>query len=293
MSLQLASIAQAAAANPTDEGGLASASPRALLALGLLLVLAAVAVAPLVTHVSRRAHPGRNIVFARHGFSHVAGVALVVLLASTLAAPLVERAGGGLLAQLVGGAFGFACGVAYVVHSQVRLDPDGWRALGLRPGTNHATASAVGLGSWLVFLPAFFGLGFVWLWAARTFELGDAAQPIARDFLALEAGERWLPLFLGIAVVPLLEELLFRAFLQPLLVQNLREKAGVATCAVVFGALHGEAAFLQVTGLAIVLGAVMLRTQSLVAVWTIHAAHNGLMFWLMYNVPQVRRFMDA
>jgi membrane protease YdiL (CAAX protease family) len=293
VSAGFAILAQDAGSTAVDADGLASASPRALLALGLLLVLAAVAVAPLVAHLARRVHPGRNIVFARHGFSHVAVVVLVVLAASALAAPLVERAGGGLLARLLGGAFGFACGVAYVVHSQVRLDPDSWRALGLRPGTNHGTALVVGLGSWLVFLPAFFGLGFAWLWAARTFELGDPAQPIAREFLALPAGGRWLPLVLGVAVVPLLEEILFRGFLQPLLVQNLREKAGVATCAIVFGALHGEAAFLQVTGLAIVLGAVMLRTQSLLAVWAIHAAHNGLMFWLMYNVPEVRRFMDA
>lgn len=293
MSAHLALLAQAAGAPESDAGGLASASPRALLALGLLLVLSAIAVAPLVSHVARRVHPGRNIVFARHGFSHVAVVVLVVLAASALAAPVVERAGGGLLAQLLGGAFGFAAGVLYVAHAQARLDPDGWRALGLRPGTNHATAIAVGLGSWLVFLPAFFGLGFAWLWAARTFELGDPAQPIARDFLALESGERFLPLFMGIAVVPLFEEVLFRAFLQPLLVQNLRERAGVATCAIVFGALHGEAAFLQVTGLAIVLGAVMLRTQSLLATWAVHAAHNAFMFWLMYNVPEVRRFMDA
>ncbi len=41
-------------------------------------------------------------------------------------------------------------------------------------------------------------------------------------------------------------------------------------------ALHGPSAFLPIFGLSLVLGAVMLRTQRLVAAWGIHALHNGI-----------------
>lgn len=266
--------------------------------LGVLLVLSGAALWPLASFALRRLHPGRNVVFARHGFSHVAVVALVVVAGlfagGVLAQLLRERAGmPELLASLVAGSFAFACGAAWIVRTQVRLDPDGWRALGLRPGANHATAVVGGLGAWFAALPAIFGLGLVWQALAAAFELGDPLQPVARMFLELPAGERAGPLVFAIVVMPFLEEVLFRAFLQPLLVQNLRERAGVAATAIVFGALHGPTAFLQVTGLAIVLGAVMLRTQSLVAVWAMHAAHNGLMLWLMYEVPAMRRYMGG
>lgn len=266
--------------------------------LGALLVLAGAALWPLAAWALRRVHPGRNVVFARHGFSHVVVVALVVVAGLAVAGPLVallrERAGASdLLASLLAGGFAFALGAAWIVRTQVRLDPDGWRALGLRPGTNHATAVAGGLGAWFVALPSIFGLGLVWLALSRHFGFEDPLQPVAKSFLALPAGERAGPLVVGILVMPLLEEIVFRAFLQPLFVQNLRERAGIAATAIVFGALHGPTAFLQVTGLAIVLGAVMLRTQSLLAVWAMHAAHNGLMLWLMYNVPSMRRYMGG
>ena len=266
--------------------------------LGSILLLSGIAVAPVAAWALRRLHPGRNIVFARHGFSHVVvAVACVLvgsLLGSLVATPLRGAEGEpSILADLVAGAVAFACGVGYIVAVQVRLDPDGWRALGLRGDCHHGTAVLGGLGVWLIALPAIFGLGWIWSWLSSTFDLGDPAQEIAKRFMALPEGQRFWPLVFGIAIVPLLEEILFRAFLQPLLVQNLRERAGIAVTAIVFGALHGPAAFLQVTGLAIVLGAVMLRTQSLFAVWAMHAAHNGLMFWLMYSVPEVRRWMGA
>src|SRR5262249_42104447 len=53
----------------------------------------------------------------------------------------------------------------------------------------------------------------------------------------------------------------------------------------VFAALHGSGAFLPIFALSLVLGGTMLRTQRLFAVWTVHAAHNGLMFLVLYSMP--------
>jgi hypothetical protein len=81
--------------------------------------------------------------------------------------------------------------------------------------------------------------------------------------------------------LPFVEELFFRGFLQPLLVQNFRDKGGVVLTAAIFGALHGASSFLPIFGLALVLGGVMLRTQRLMAAWAIHALHNGLQIGLI------------
>ena len=106
-------------------------------------------------------------------------------------------------------------------------------------------------------------------------------------FAALSPSEQVLPLVLGVAVQPLLEELVFRSFLQPLLVQNFREVLGVALTSFVFAALHGPDVFLPIFALSCLLGAIMLRTQNLYAVWAIHALNNGLQFAVLIARPDL------
>ena len=84
--------------------------------------------------------------------------------------------------------------------------------------------------------------------------------------------------------MPLLEEVLFRGFLQPLLVQNFRDKGGIVLTSALFAVMHGTSAFLPIFGLSLILGAVMLRTQRLTAVWAIHALHNGLQVALLLSL---------
>ena len=79
-------------------------------------------------------------------------------------------------------------------------------------------------------------------------------------------------------------ELLFRGFLLPVLVRYLGTAWGIVGTSLLFGILHGVDFVVPITGLALLLGWVRLRTGRLAAAWTVHALHNGvtvvfLIFW--------------
>ena len=83
---------------------------------------------------------------------------------------------------------------------------------------------------------------------------------------------------IGILVQPFLEELVFRGFLQPLLVQNLSDRLGVVVTSVLFALMHGRHAFFPIFVLSLLIGGIMLRTRSLWAAFAIHAANNAFAF---------------
>jgi membrane protease YdiL (CAAX protease family) len=115
-----------------------------------------------------------------------------------------------------------------------------------------------------------------WPWAVEALGEPYEQQKLLEELAKVPRAE--LPWFFVLAVVvaPLLEEILFRGFLQPLLVQNLSDKAGVALASALFALLHGAGAFLPVFCLSLLLGGLMLRTQRIAAPWLVHALHNGL-----------------
>lgn len=250
--------------------------------VGAVLIAVALSLAPITILVARRLFPGRNVVFARWGFSHVLGV-LVFGFALVWLSQVVWPSRPDTFdvqAELVRMAAVLAAIVALIARFAQQLDPDGWRALGLWRGM-HARAIATGLSAYLISLPGILGLGLVWPWVLDKLGIPFAPQALAEGFKSLPHERMALVLVLGIFVLPLFEEILFRVFLQPLLVQNFSEKGGVLLTSALFAALHGESAFLPVFGLSLVLGAVMLRTQRLSAVWVVHALHNACVFaWL-------------
>lgn len=162
-------------------------------------------------------------------------------------------------------------GIAHV------LDPQGLRALGLRSGGVLRGA----IGGWFAYaamLPGWIGLAIFWRWLLERCGISSEVQVVVAKFMELEAPDVPLALVLGILVMPFLEELVFRGFLQPVFVKHVGARWGVVLTSLVFGALHGPSAFLPIFGLSLVLGTVMLRTQRLVAAWAVHAFHNGLVF---------------
>jgi membrane protease YdiL (CAAX protease family) len=261
---------------------------------GLVLVLGGAALAPVAVGVSRWLSPGRNVFFARWGFSHVAMTAIfafgALMFFSVLVSPLRGLGAVDVTIALVATALAMGATCALIGWFALRLDPDGLRSLGLRPGGN-GRAVAAGLTSYVLTLPAVLGLGLAWPWLMELLELTYEPQAVAVGMLDLHGPELLLGIVLAVVVIPLFEETVFRGFLQPLLVQNLGDRGGVAATSFVFGLLHGTSSLLPIFGLSLVLGAIMLRTQRLAAPWAVHALHNGLMLALLLLYPESRELL--
>lgn len=268
--------------------------PAVLAQVGAVLATTSLAITPLAIAVVRRIFPGRNVVFARWGFSHVAQIVLIaaVLLAAValVRTPRAEPSAGlerdqGTLFDLAltAGILLSCCGA--VALFAIRLDPSGPRCLGLWPG-RQIRAALAGLAGYGMLLPGILGLGMLWPWVLRAAGAQFEPQLVVEKMRDLAPGDRPVAILLGVAILPLFEEILFRAFLQPLLVQNLSDRLGIIATSLVFAALHGTGAFLPIFALSLLLGAIMLRTQRLLAVWSVHALHNGLMFLFLYAMPQ-------
>jgi membrane protease YdiL (CAAX protease family) len=252
---------------------------------GAVAAVATIAFLPVVWSAVKRLVPERNVVFARWGFSHVALALLLVVAAQFLAASVLPSEPGLSELLLASAASLLVTGVAIGTWA-IRLDPDGLRVLGMRrAGTTRATVAAIL--AYVATLPGLVGVMFVWTWILESAGHEPRTQDVAQAFAALEPGQYAVPLLIGILVQPFLEELVFRAFLQPLLVQNFREVAGVGLTSLAFAALHGTDVFLPIFVLSCLLGAVMLRTQNLWAVWALHALNNGLMFGLIHLRPDL------
>jgi membrane protease YdiL (CAAX protease family) len=171
-----------------------------------------------------------------------------------------------------------------------RMDPSGWRALGFWRG-GHARAALAALSAYGLALPGL--IGIVPLWQAFLDRVGVGYEPqhIAELALALRGPALVAFLLMAVAIVPFFEELFFRGFLQPLLVQNLGDRGGVVVTSLIFAGLHGLSAGVPIFALSLVLGALMLRTQRLTASWLVHALHNGSMLALLFLVPESERLL--
>jgi membrane protease YdiL (CAAX protease family) len=271
-------VSQLAPADPTSAATAAG---------GLVLLVGGLALSPLALALARRIAPRRIVFFARWRFAHLLAVVLAMFLGGWIwqaaLAALLPRESKELSSALLS-VLALASAAVPVCIFAARLDPDGLRSLGFWRG-GHLRAIGLGVLAYVLLVPAVIGLEAVWpyVWTrlGGTFE----EQPILTWIQSLRGGELALAVAIGVLAQPFLEELLFRGFLQPLLVQNLGDRGGVATSAFVFATLHGASAFLPIFGLALLLGAVMLRTQRLAAAWAVHALHNGLMLALALHDP--------
>lgn len=258
---------------------------RELALAGAALVLGGLALTPICVVIVRRIVPQAQVFFARWRFLHVGVVALVLLLASSLApraidalAPrsLLPEALAGLGASLI--ALGLTAIPILLFAS--RLDPEGAASLGLR-ARGSLRAAGAGLVCYALLVPGLFGLSLSWPWLLERLGGEFKPQELANALADLAGSQRLLAALLAVLVLPFFEELIFRGFLQPLLVQNLGDRGGVFLASLVFAVLHGDSALLPILGLSLLLGSLMLRTQRLAAAWLVHAAHNGLAFLLL------------
>ena len=205
---------------------------------GLVLASSAIALVPLALSFARRIAPRQGVFFARWGFSHVAFLLLsgVVLLGlGPLVIPGDVSSTTISLARtvlLMGGLAAIVLGLARKLH------PEGIGALGFARGGN-VRAIVAGVVAFALVWPALFGVMMLWPDLARVLELETGVQPVLEGILALEGAALVGALVFAILIGPLFEELIFRGFLQPLLVQNFRETGGIVICALFFALLHG------------------------------------------------------
>jgi membrane protease YdiL (CAAX protease family) len=261
-----------------------SAERLTLVLAGFTVFVVGIALAPLIVALVRQMVPGRRIVFARWGFSHVAQAVLVGI-AGLWATTLIYRPQPGeadILAELLRGAFvqGLVC--CFVLYVARRLDPDGERCLGLadgQPGLLRGTFA--GIVAYAMCVPALIGLQLVWPWLLELLGQDVGPQAVLEAFPGFGSKDLPYAALLAVVVVPLFEETLFRGFLQPLLVQNLNDWGGVVLTSLLFALLHGTAAFLPIFCLSLLLGGLMLRTHKLGVVWAVHGLHNALTLTLV------------
>lgn len=100
-------------------------------------------------------------------------------------------------------------------------------------------------------------------------------QAVLAGILALDGGALLGAIVLASFVGPVLEEVLFRGFVQPACVDRLGTSGGILFTALLFAAIHGADAMLPVFALAVVLGILRHRTGGLAAPVLAHCLWNG------------------
>lgn len=250
-----------------------AASPTFDVLVGALLLGVGAVLAPVVMHLVELLVPERRVFFARWGFSHV----LVLLFVLFFVGALINLFGPG--AGALGGLYRMVVllgcvGVTAGALAQ-RVEPGGWRALGLRAGGNGKALAAAAV-VFLFLTPALYGAQLVWPHVIGWFGESWNEQRVLVGITSLDGAALAQAFLLAVVVLPFLEEVCFRGFLQPLLVQNLSDRGGVAATSALFALVHGIDAFLPVFVLSLAIGGIMLRTQRLAAAWFLHALNNGL-----------------
>lgn len=247
----------------------------------LVLFLGALALVPPCIALVRRMTPRVPVFFARWRFTQLGLVVAAAILFASLGVAAMQRleVGSSGMDSMLGTCLGLGATSALIAEIARRMDPAGVRSLGLWPG-GHARAAAAGVVAYLLCLPALLALMLLWPWVYVQLGGEIVQQPFFDAMAEVSGPQLWLLVAVLIAVQPLFEEVIFRCFVQPLLVQNLGDRGGVALTSLCFALLHGTTYFLPIFALSLLLGALKLRTQRLSASWAVHALHNGWMVTL-------------
>jgi membrane protease YdiL (CAAX protease family) len=112
---------------------------------------------------------------------------------------------------------------------------------------------------------------------------GDRLQEIVEEYQNNpELASSALYLLLTCALIPVMEEFLFRGVLYGGLRARFPAWAAILVSGVIFGLLHDWAAVLPITALGFLLGFIREWTRSLVPVMIVHALHNS---WTLLLIP--------
>ena len=115
--------------------------------------------------------------------------------------------------------------------------------------------------------------------AAETLGFDETHEAVVRELLHPHAGllQRFAVTFSTLLVAPVTEELLFRGVLLPALVRAHGRTAGLLVSALLFGLVHGRpTAISYALSAGLVLGALRLRTGSVLLCMLMHSATNAV-----------------
>ena len=224
----------------------------------------------------------RRLVPARpaHGSSwtvvDLVAVVFLGFLAMLLAALIIP--GHSVLTALLQTELAFLCALL-PVFLIARSMPRGWAALGITTA-GGARAVAAGVLAYALSFPGIWGVNQVGARVAHNAGWEGNSERIVAELRALPGAELALAVVLAVVLGPLLEELLFRGFLQSLASQRLGRAGGVIVSSLPFALLHGAGDAGPVFVLSLLIGWLRQRTQSLLAPWAVHGLNNGLMLYL-------------
>jgi membrane protease YdiL (CAAX protease family) len=195
----------------------------------------------------------------------LAPLALFVLIAALLRDP-------GVLASLLLNELVFGLTVALAVVLAARRG--GLASLGL---TERVEPRSLLVGP-LVFVPLLLvsmGLTGAWMHVCRA-RGWEEHQEVLLAIVDLEGVELAVAAGIAVLVGPLLEELLFRGFLQSAMAQRLGERGALLGSSVLFAALHGMPALPGLFALSLFLGWLQQRTRCILVPWSAHVLNNAV-----------------
>jgi membrane protease YdiL (CAAX protease family) len=157
-------------------------------------------------------------------------------------------------------------------------------------GLSLANASGnvkLGIKRYLIIVPLIILAGFVVNQIAAYYGVTPEMQDVVQWVLEEQSIFILASLiFFGIFIAPLIEEIIFRGFLQPALRNTLGGRYAVVASASLFAAVHMDVfAALQIFILGMLLGYLYEKTQTLVASVVVHVLHNSftLVFLLFFK----------
>lgn len=206
-------------------------------------------------------------------------VTFAVFVGATLAMLLTEPLGTWPLRGLVATDLALLGGVALAVVLARRVSPTGpagaVRALGFQAPLGIGREAAYGGLALVLAAPLLVGVLLLAPWVLDLFGHEARTQEVLREILDMTGPSLVAAVVLATVVGPVLEEVLFRGFVQPACVDRVGPAGGVVFTAVLFASIHGLDAFLPLTGLALLLGLLRYHTAGLTAPVLVHCLWNG------------------
>jgi len=144
-----------------------------------------------------------------------------------------------------------------------------------------------GLKHYLIVFPVIIASGFIVDFVLRAFGIEPAQQDIINSILSEDSlGTLTFMVFFGMLAAPIIEEILFRGFLQSAVRITCDKWQTVLISGFIFALIHWNAhVFLQIFVLGLLLAYLFEKTGSLVAPITVHICHNTttLVFLISYK----------